>query len=128
MEEAADLCAGLLERFYDNGIKVIRVGLCQSESMTPDGDILAGPYHPAFRELCEGKLYLKKLCGILEKRKIQEKSIIIYADKSKFSHIAGHNRENIKYITEQYRLYDVGFCHSSDGKLRIETVQKKNIF
>ena len=128
VEEAAELCAGLLERFYENGIRVIRVGLCQTDSMTPDGDIVAGPYHPAFRELCEGKLYLKKLCEILDKRKVQDRSIIIYADKSKFSYIAGHNRDNIRYITEKYRLQDVGFCHSSDGKLRIETVQKKNIF
>lgn len=128
VDEAADLCAGLLERFYENGIRVIRVGLCQTDSMTPDGDIVAGPYHPAFRELCEGKLYLKKLCEMLDKRKAQDKSIIIYADKSKFSYIAGHNRNNISYITEKYRLQDVGFCHSNDGKLRIETVKKKNMF
>lgn len=44
--------------FRENNIKVIRLGLHSGGNV--DEGYLAGAYHPAFRELCEGKIYLKK--------------------------------------------------------------------
>ena len=58
LEAAVALSATLLERFYDEGITVIRLGL-HSGGNVEEG-YLAGPYHPAFGELCESEIYLKK--------------------------------------------------------------------
>lgn len=63
LESAVDLCADLLTRFQKNGIKVIRVGLHDTPSLRED--MLAGPYHPAFRELCESRLMLRKAVALL---------------------------------------------------------------
>ena len=54
LDEAVKLCARLLLMFRENGIRVIRLGL-HSGGNVEDG-YLAGAYHPAFRELCEGCL------------------------------------------------------------------------
>lgn len=59
LEEAVPLCAELLEMFSENKIPVIRLGL-HSGGNVEDG-YLAGAYHPAFRELCEGEIYLRKM-------------------------------------------------------------------
>ena len=53
-EEAAALGARLLEFFEACGVRVIRMGLHAQPSLAEH--LLAGPYHPAFRELCEGAL------------------------------------------------------------------------
>lgn len=66
VEEAAELCAVLLKRFYDENITVIRLGL-HSGGNVEEG-YLAGPYHPAFGEICESKIYLKAALKELENR------------------------------------------------------------
>lgn len=63
LDSAVSLCAQLLTIFSDNNIPVIRLGLHHSESL--DSDKIAGPYHPAFRELCESKIMLDKLLLLL---------------------------------------------------------------
>ena len=63
LDDAVDLCADLLEKFTDHGIKVIRVGLHDTETLRCD--MLAGPWHPAFRELCESRLMLRKVTSLL---------------------------------------------------------------
>ena len=55
LEESTALCAELLLFFERQGIRVIRLGLHAQESLQQG--MVAGPYHPAFRELCEARLY-----------------------------------------------------------------------
>lgn len=57
--QAVEDCARLIELFEQAGIQVIRVGLHAQESLSEG--MLAGPYHPAFRELCEGAIWAKLL-------------------------------------------------------------------
>ena len=58
LEQVVQECSGLLAFFNERGIRVIRLGLHAQESL--QRDYVAGPYHPAFRELCEGRLYLEE--------------------------------------------------------------------
>lgn len=53
LEEAVTLTATLLEIFKEAGVKVIRVGLHPSKELLEGGELLAGPYHPNFRQLAE---------------------------------------------------------------------------
>lgn len=55
LEEAVRLCARLLLFFDRRGIPVIRMGLHAGGDV--EAHRLAGAYHPAFRELCEGEIY-----------------------------------------------------------------------
>ncbi len=81
VEEAVELCAVLLKRFYEENITVIRLGL-HSGGNVEDG-YLAGPYHPAFGELCESKIYLEKAKEILsEKYPVENKNICSLSQKN----------------------------------------------
>lgn len=53
--ETVALCAGLLDFFEERRIRVIRVGLHAEASMQEHR--LAGPWHPAFGELCENERF-----------------------------------------------------------------------
>ncbi len=102
VEEATELCAVLLKRFYEEKITVIRLGL-HSGGNVEEG-FLAGPYHPAFGELCESKIYLERAKEILsEKYPVenknlcslsQKKIITLYVNDHEISKMTGQKSAN----------------------------------
>ena len=64
LEQAVEQCATLLEFFAGRGIRVIRLGLHASPDV--EENYLAGAYHPALRELCEGRIYLRRMLSGLK--------------------------------------------------------------
>ncbi|MBQ8171978.1 MAG: radical SAM protein [Oscillospiraceae bacterium] len=95
-EETADLCAVLLREFTDSGIAVIRMGLHASPEV--EKAMLGGVYHPAFREICESRIFLediKKEIILLEKG-----SYIIYTDPKNISRATGQKRCNISALEQ----------------------------
>lgn len=53
LEEAVKICAQMLDAYEEAGIPVIRMGLQPTEEINENAQVLAGPFHPAFRELVE---------------------------------------------------------------------------
>lgn len=97
LENTISLCAELLEMFYENKIKVIRLGL-HSGGNVEDG-FLSGPYHPAFRELCESEIYLKnirkKLFEIYKNETNSDlKNVTIYVNEKEISKATGQKGKN----------------------------------
>ncbi len=102
VEEAVDVCALLLKRFYEENITVIRLGL-HSGGNVEEG-FLAGPYHPAFGELCESKIYLEKAKEILSENfpienknicsLLQKKIITLYVNDREISKMTGQKSTN----------------------------------
>ncbi len=97
-EEAAPFCAELLQLFENHDIKVIKLGLHSSE--TVEGDMVGGAYHPAFRELCEGCIYLKK---ILEKLTGKDKNheYTVFVKEKALSKAKGQQKRNEKALKNQ---------------------------
>lgn len=80
LDEAVDIAKIIYSMVVANNIKVIRVGLQPTEEINEGGELVAGPFHPAFRELVEGSLYSDM---ILEKvsKDFSGKLIIVVNDK-----------------------------------------------
>ncbi len=91
IEEAVDVCAVLLKRFYEENITVIRLGL-HSGGNVEEG-FLAGPYHPAFGELCDGKIYLEKAKEILTEKYPVDNKNICSLSKKKIINLYVNDRE-----------------------------------
>ncbi len=103
LEVAVDICAVLLGMYGENGISVIRVGLQATENINTGGDIAAGPFHPAFRQLVEARLALLKIEGqIAEKNLGGKKELLIHTKASNISNVIGQKRNNIAYLKEKY--------------------------
>lgn len=98
LEDSVKLCSELLEFFEEQDIQVIRLGLHAQESL--EQGYLAGPYHPAFRELCEGRIYLKK--ALLQIDQFPEKTpLTIYVNSKELSKMAGQSRCNLNYLKQR---------------------------
>jgi hypothetical protein len=66
LDEAVVLSAQLLEIFRKGGVEVIRMGLHPSEGLLDGSEMLAGPFHPSFRELAETYIWKQKLIPLLQ--------------------------------------------------------------
>ena len=64
LDETVDLCVKLLDMFKTAGINVIRTGLHSIDTER----YVAGPWHPAFKELCDSKQYFDKIISLLNEK------------------------------------------------------------
>lgn len=98
LEETISLCAELLLFFHRADIPVIRLGLHAGAAV--EEDVLAGGYHPALRELCEGEIYYG-----LVRDEIRAKglfgSLAIEVNPWERSKMAGQKRKNLLRLKEQ---------------------------
>ncbi len=95
-EEMVEFCADAMIRFAKAGIAVIKCGLHASEFV--ERDMLAGFYHPAFRELCEGRIFRRKLEQLPLHR---EHGNTVAVHPSCISKAVGQKRANILYFQQQ---------------------------
>lgn len=90
---AVDICAKMLEYFENKGIKVIRMGLHSSETM--EKDIIAGFYHPAFREIVESRIYRRNICSLISGNC---KKFSVCVAPNCISKAVGHKKSNLLYF------------------------------
>ena len=96
--EAADLCSELLLMFHENGIKVIRVGL-HSGGNVEEGYV-AGAYHPAFREICESRIYLRKVLSEIKRQGTKKGEITVTVGAPYVSMMSGQKKANTEKLRE----------------------------
>ncbi|MGI5958247.1 MAG: elongator complex protein 3 [Massiliimalia sp.] len=90
LEQAVELCGELLMFFESRGIPVIKLGLHASQEV--EQQKTGGAYHPAFRELCESRIYLNEAKKVLLKA---PKTDVIYVAPNAVSKMAGQHRRNL---------------------------------
>ena len=93
---AVELCAKLLCLFNSNNINVIRLGLHSSEGINKN--LVAGPWHPAFRELCESKILVNRCIDLIKKLNYENIPISITVPPRDVSKIIGQKKCGIKKI------------------------------
>ncbi len=114
LEDMVGCTAAMMEEYMDAGIRIIKVGLHASEFV--EQDRIGGYYHPAFRELCESRIYRSRMEHLHSKRAgltahvpYSEESWKQISEKLKMpctfavhpsciSKAVGHKRENILYF------------------------------
>ena len=115
-DEAVDIAARAMREFDNRGIRVIKCGLHASEFV--EHDMTAGFYHPAFRELCEGRIYREiienELCGL------GAGSYSFAVGKGCTGKAVGHKRSNKEYFSR--KGYNIGFKES--GALSLYEIRR----
>lgn len=110
MNEAVEISGILLKMFTENNIKVIRVGLQVTENINLENDVVAGPFHSAFRQLVEQKGYLDKQIEIFEEHNIKDKKeVVIYLDRKKISYAVGNKGSNKKELLKRFNLGNIKY-------------------
>jgi histone acetyltransferase (RNA polymerase elongator complex component) len=121
LEGAVERCARLLKLFGEKGVPVIRLGLHDSPALK--GSLVAGPYHPAFRELCESRLMLREALAEIERNGIPKGDVRLYVSPRCVSKMIGQKRENL------VALHGLGYCAkviSSEGTAYLKAIPAEN--
>jgi histone acetyltransferase (RNA polymerase elongator complex component) len=108
LAEAITLAKTALQRFRQAGIPVIRVGLQPTPSLEAPGVIVAGPFHPAFRQLVESSLLFEQAVSLLENAEIEERSYPTFLVAPKdISTFYGQGGQNIRRLREAFGLQEI---------------------
>lgn len=101
IDTAIEYCADFIKMFTKNGIDIIKVGLHASKDV--EKDMVGGIYHPAFRELCESKIYYDLLEEQLHT--LPRGEYDVHVNSKNISKLVGQKRKNFTYFFEKgYRL------------------------
>lgn len=99
-ETAVELCADFLTSAQERGIRVIKLGLHASEFV--EEKMLGGYYHPAFRELCEGKIYRNSIENALAfGGNLKVRSAVLSVPARSLSKALGQKKCNVKYFADR---------------------------
>ncbi|MDO4743088.1 MAG: radical SAM protein [bacterium] len=103
LDESVELCSEILQNFHSNNISIIRMGLHAVEMP----DYIAGPWHPAFRELCESQIYFKIACSLLNE-KGDYRILVNPKSVSKMVGQSGKNIDKLKVLGYNCRVCEDG--------------------
>ena len=134
VEQAVETAKDLLVLFNKKKIKVIRNGLQNTNEITDPNSkksqVVAGPYHPAFRQLVESRLWYDNIANEIKKVNSNVTHIQIDVNPSDINNAVGHKRINIEKINDTYNT-DLKINPNSKikkGKLKITKLIKYQEF
>ncbi len=104
VEDAVSLCVTLQDIFNENDINVIRIGLHSVD----ESSIVAGPWHPAFGELCESEKIFRNIVSSCEKGREYR----IHIHPTQLSKAYGQKRSNLFRL--QNEGYNITFIQDKD--------------
>lgn len=100
LEEAIEWVAPVLRLFIEAQVNIIRVGLHPSEEFESGGKLVAGPYHPSFRELAMTQIWYKEFKGITGE---ENKDITILVPFDEYNNAIGYKAYNRNYLKQIFR-------------------------
>ncbi len=100
LEEAVKWSKELLKIFEDAGITVLRLGLHPSEGLLSGQDLVAGPFHPSFRELVLTEIWNDKFITLLHK---QGEKIEITVSPDQLNYAIGYESKNKKRLHVNFK-------------------------
>ncbi len=103
IDEAVDITEQILRLYRQAGVFVIRIGLHPSELLTEN--IVAGPWHPAFRELVEGRYLMNEASSQLHSYRGRKVQITIAPQDE--TYIRGEDNSNYNALLESFDLIDM---------------------
>ncbi len=109
LDDSVSLCSKLIRMFEAESIKIIRLGLHYSDSLIQQS--LGDNYHPAFKELCENKIFLDTF---LEKAKVQKdkKDFSVYINQKSLSKFLGQKKSNLSALENMGYKIKLNFDNS----------------
>lgn len=125
MEEAIEASKEALKKFTAAGIAVIRLGLQTTRELEEPGAVVGGPFHPAFRSLVEGALFLEMAQRLLDRTVIEKNAVIFFVSPFDVSNLTGLKRRNMLTLTKNYRLEKIKVIADASQKRGTLTLLEK---
>jgi histone acetyltransferase (RNA polymerase elongator complex component) len=98
--EAVRICSEACMRFEGEGIPVIRMGLMSSPSLLLQGQIVAGPWHPAFGFLVRSTVHHRLLEPTLPRSGVSS-TVIVEAPQREIPLVRGFRNQGLRWIEKR---------------------------
>ena len=128
--QAVETCKEIVPLFRAKGIDIIRIGLQNTDEITDPSvkgsEVVAGPYHPAFRQLVEANLWYDDILKRIKEMNTKVKRVKIIINPKDVNNVVGHKRENIQKLKDVYEL-DLIIEQDEkmkEGKFKLEILEK----
>ena len=119
VEQAVERAKAVTYMFRKKKINVIRIGLQNTEEITDPkqekSEVVAGPYHPAFRQLVEASMWYDSIAEKIRNINMKVKTVEIVINQEDVNNVVGHKKENIYKLKE---LYDVDVIVKQDENIK----------
>jgi len=100
LEEAVSRAKNVLQVFDLHSIPVIRMGLHPSDGLLNHTDLVAGPFHPSFREFVLTSIWYDRILGSING--IVNRKITITVNPSDLNHAIGYYGRNRNALLERF--------------------------
>ena len=127
--QAIETCKELVRMFDNKNIEIIRIGLQNTDEISdpenPESEIVAGPFHPSFRQLVESSMWYDAIVGKIKKLNVKVKEVEVTVNPIDMNNVIGHKKENVKKLKD---VYDVDLIVKQDeiikqGKSKVEILK-----
>ncbi len=112
LAEAISTCKTMLALFYEHRIPVVRIGLQPTESL--EETLLAGPYHPAMRQMVESALFFDQMIAWCEAHPPESSRIEFAVSPQDLSTARGQRNENIRKLQLRFSLEQVNIVANAE--------------
>lgn len=117
--QAVETCKELISMFHEKKIDVIRIGLQNTDTITDpetkESEVIAGPYHPAFRQLVESALWYDTIVSEIKELNVKVKEVEVTVNPIDVNSVIGHKKENAEKLKE---VYDVDLIVLQDEMIK----------
>ena len=127
--QAVERCKAIVALFNQKKINVIRIGLQNTEEISDpskeSSQVVAGPFHPAFRQLVESSMWYDTIVNEIKKINTKVIEVKIIANEENINLIIGHKKENVLKLKGIYDV-DVSVEASNEikpGKFKLEILK-----
>ena len=115
LDEAVSRSAKAFAILIEGGVKVLRIGLCDSENLHSDKTYHSGPNHAAIGELVENEFYYNLICEKLQGLKFDNQSdLILNVPTGHTSKVIGQHRKNKIRLFQRYGFRSIKVCESNN--------------
>ena len=119
LPQAVETCKQLVRMFSDKNIDIIRVGLQNTDEISDPSseksEVVAGPYHPAFRQLVESGLWYDAIVEKIKKLNVKVKEVQVTVNPLDVNNGIGHKKDNVLKLKE---FYDVDLILKQDANIK----------
>lgn len=131
--QAVEICKELVRLFADNKVETIRAEEIDTKNnfqTKSNEDIIAGPFHPEFRQLVESAMWYDAIVEKIKKLNVKVKEVEVTVNPEDVDNVIGFNKSNVIKLKD---TYDVDLIVKQEdeikqGKSIIEITKTYNDF
>lgn len=134
LNQAVERSKELIYLFNKKKINVIRVGLQNTDTITDpnsnESEVIAGPYHPAFRQLVESSIWYDTIVKKIKEFNVKVKEASVEVNPIDVNNAIGHKKENIEKFKEIYdvKVKVIANENVKQGKIKVNIIKTYSDF